>query len=413
MPAFEYTVSEDGQRREGVVEADNISEAADMLRQRGCVILSMEPTEQKTAGASGSGDSVWAMLTGIILIRGIHIEAMLRRLGALLHGGIPVVKAIEALREEAPARLAERMGGIAQRVRNGMPLSKSMKEETPFVGETTLGLMAVGEANGTLDEMLQEASRLMERSREIRSEILQAFSYPAVVTVGAIGVAIYMVHVVFPKVLKFIQSRNTNTQLPPISRALIAISEFMTTYGIYIFLAPIVLVVAFVLIRRTEKGGIAIDRAILQIPLIGKAARAANNAMWTRTLGTLLGSGVGISASFELLMRTVKNRHYKQQFRQVHRVVRRGQSVSSAVRQTDLDQLCPLVLPMISVGERTGQLDEALLQVARDSQDQLERRTNLLAKMVEPAIFVVVGGTVGFVYFAFFMAMMAATRSAT
>jgi type IV pilus assembly protein PilC len=169
---------------------------------------------------------------------------------------------------------------------------------------------------------------------------------------------------------------------------------------------------AFVLVRQSPQGGLAIDRAMLSVPLLGKALRSASNAMWTRILGTLIQSGIDVVSAIDLAERVLKNAHYRQQFRQMRQIVRRGRSLSEAVQSTDLKRLCPMAPALVSVGEQAGGVDQSLLQVAADCEAALDRRTKLLAKLVEPAVFVVVGGMVGFVYFGFFMAVLAATRSA-
>jgi len=412
MASFNYTASVAGDRREGVVQANSVKDAAAVLRGQGMVVLSLEEKHESRSARSVAGHGFLPASFAAMLIRKTDVETALGQLSALLAGGVPILTALNALAGQAPRALGRVLTAVAARVRGGTALSKSAREEAPFLGETTLGLIAAGEANGTVAEMLGEAGRLMARIREVKSQIVQAFSYPAIVTLGAIGVAAYMVRVVFPKVLKFIQSGRPNVELPPISRALIAVSEFMTAYGFYILLAPFALVLIFHLLRKTEQGGQAIDLALLHIPLLGKALRAASNAMWSRILGTLVQSGIDIVTTIDLAERTVNNAHYRAQFREVRKIVRRGRSLSEALRATDLARLCPMAPALVSVGEQAGGVDTALLQVAADSEAALDRRTKFLAKLVEPAVFVVVGGMVGFVYFGFFLAVLAATRSA-
>ncbi len=412
MPSFRYIASASGDRREGVLQAESTSEAAAALRRQGLVILALNETDRNAPSNVQSGDGFLPRSVARFLIPRVHVEIALNQLSTLLAGGVPIMTALKTVEGLVPGPLRRVLAAIARHVQGGEPLSKGMKAEAPFLGETTLGLVAAGEANGTVAEMLGQASRLMQRVREVRSRIVQAFSYPAIVTLGAIAVAAYMVQVVFPKVLKFIEGQRSSVELPAISRALIVVSRFMTDYGLYLLLAPIAVGVAFHLVRRTERGALAIDRGLLSVPLLGGALRAAGNAMWTRILGTLVRSGIDIVSAIDFVERAVKNRHYRRQFRQVRAMLRRGRSLSDAIRSTDLERLCPLAPALVSVGEQMGGVDEGLLRVATDSEARLERRTDLLARLVEPAVFVVVGGMVGFVYFGFFLAMLAATRSA-
>jgi type IV pilus assembly protein PilC len=411
MPRFRYIARGGAERREGVVEAASMPDAATSLRREGLMILSLHETDEAAGTDARALRAGGRRLLLPLLIRNIQVEVVLGQLSSLLAGGVPILAALKAVQGQASAVLGRVLGAVAGRVRGGSSLSRSMEAEAPFMDRTTLGLLTVGEANGTVAEMLGHAARLMRRVREVRSQILQAFSYPALVTVGAIGVATYMVWVVFPKVLKFIKGQRSNVDLPAVSRALINVSYFMTDYGLYVLLAPVGLAVAFGLLRRTDRAGAGIDRATLRAPLLGKALRAANNAMWTRTLGTLIRSGIDIVSSLDLVERTLGNRHYRRQLRTVRETVRRGRSLSDGLAATDLKRLCPLAEALVAVGERAGGVDDALLQAAEDSDARLDRRLKLLARMIEPAIFVIVGGMVGFVYFGFFMAMLAATKS--
>jgi type IV pilus assembly protein PilC len=177
-------------------------------------------------------------------------------------------------------------------------------------------------------------------------------------------------------------------------------------------LAPPVLIVAFILARRTPSLGVHIDHAILRLPLLGKAFRDHANTMWCRTLGALLRSGIDILAALELVGGIVGNQYYTVQFTKMREIVRQGGSLTRGLESTRLHALCPMSLTMVSVSEEAGGLDESLLHVARYSEEQLARRVALLGKLVEPAIFIIVGGMVGFIYFAFFMAMLAVTKSA-
>jgi type IV pilus assembly protein PilC len=412
MSSFRYIASVDGSRREGVIQSDSMHDAAAALRGQGMMVLSLQEAPEAAAEASASGHGFRPDFFGSLFIRKADVETMLGQLGSLISGGVPIVAALNALAGQMPKHLGKVLRAIAARVRGGCPLSKSAREEAAFLGETTLGLIEAGEANGTVSEMIQESTQLMARVREIKSQMVQAFSYPAIVTLGAIGVAAYMVRVVFPTVLKFIEGQRSDVRLPAVSRALIAVSEFMTEYGLYVLLAPWALLIAIQLVRRTEQGGKIIDRALLALPLVGKALRAASNAMWTRILGTLVRSGIDIVTAIDLAERTLKNTHYRSQFRKVRRIVRHGRSLSEAIRSTDLERLCPLAPVLISVGEQAGGVDDGLLQIAVHSEGILDQRTKLLAKLVEPAVFLVVGGMVGFVYFGFFLAVLAATRSA-
>ncbi len=269
MAYYRYKALSEGTRRQGLLQAASVSEAAQELRDQGMLILSLdETTPGDSRGLSTSGRSALDRVKSMLIRKG-DVETVLGQLSALLAAGVPVLTALNALADQAPRQLGTVLRAIAERVRGGSALSKSARAEAPFLGETTLGLVAAGEANGTVAEMLREAADLMGRVREVKSQIVQAFAYPALVSLGAIGVATYMVRVVFPKVLKFIQGQRGGVDLPAVSQALIGVSQFMVQYGAYALLAPAGLLVVYGLVRRPDRGSRALGPAFPGFSLSG------------------------------------------------------------------------------------------------------------------------------------------------
>jgi type II secretory pathway component PulF len=421
MAFFRYKIQSNGSTRSGTIEAGSLQEASGALRREGGIILQLRvdaadsprPAAAHTQPApAGGAASSWRKRAGRWLIMRSQVELTLRQLGSLLAAGVPILTAIRAVGEQAPPMLAQVYAEIGEKVRRGYPLRRCLEEEAPFVGKVTIGLIGVGEANGTLDAMLTYAADLMERSRKVRGQIVQAFTYPAIVMLVAFGIGYFMVAHVFPKIMGFIQKQGKNIPLPLPTRLLIQVNDFLSVYGLYILAAPVLIAVAYTLAYRVPAIGERIDYVKLRLPLLGKAFREHANAMWCRTLGSLLASGVDVLVALQLVQETVGNLHYRRQFAKVHEVVRQGGGIGRGLRESSLSRLCPIGATMVSVSEESGGVDTSLLKVADYSEEQLERRVGMLSKLVEPAIFVVVGGMVGFVYFAFFMAMLAVTRSA-
>lgn len=423
MTSYRYKIQQNGSARIGTLEAASLQEASAMLRREGGVVLQLR-AEKAVPGKAGAGTAPAAstgaggsatslrMLTHRVLVFRSQVELTLRQLGSLLNAGVPILTAIRAVGDQAPGLLSQVYAAIGEKVRRGYPLKRCLQEEAPFFGDVTIALIAVGEANGTLERMLTYSADLMEKARRIRSQIVQAFTYPAIVVLIAFGIGYFLVAHVFPKIMVFIQKQGKNVQLPLPTRLLIQVNDFLEIYGLYVLATPPLLIAAYFLARRVPAIGEQLDYLKLRLPLIGKAFREHANARWCQTLGSLLGSGVDVLVALQLVRETVGNLHYAAQFEKVREVVRQGGSLAKGLRESTLARLCPIGLTMVSVSEETGGLDVTLLKVADYSEEQLNRRVGILGKLVEPAIFVVVGGMVGFVYFAFFMAMLAVTRSA-
>jgi type II secretory pathway component PulF len=414
MATYQYTIQVEGRRRNGTLEADSEQAAAAILRSQGGLILALRTAETGRAvqvpGATPlkAAHRRWEAL----LIRKQGIEEMLRQLATLLRGGVPILTALTSMAEVATPLLSRALVRTGQAIREGQSFSRALSTHLPGINPVTVGLLSVGEANGTLDAMVLHAANLMERSRKTRERILQAFAYPVFVAVVAMGVGYYMVRHVFPVVMKFIAQGRRVAVLPLPTRIVIGMNDVLTAYGIYILLAPFALAGLVALLRRSPSTGEKIDALALRIPLLGGAFRFHANAMWSLTLGSMLSGGLDILAAVTLVEGTMSNERYAAQFRQIKTRLRDGVSLSRAIGESSLRSLCPMAHAMIAVSETGGSLDDSLLHVARFSEEQLERRTTLLGKLVEPAVFIVVGGFVGIVYFGFFMAILTATSAA-
>ncbi len=407
MPTFDYTILCNGARKTGQISADKADEAVQRLRSEGALILELRETV-----SNASAPFRVPKWFAACVVSSAELELSLRQLALIIGGDVPILLGIKTVGQQCSPVLRSAYEQIHNRVREGCALSVALREHAPFVGRVTLGLLQVGESNGTLDQMFAYASELMERARRLRSDLIQAFSYPAFVVVAGMGVAWFMATKVMPKILAFIQGRQGKAGgLPPITQALLEITTFAQNYGLYLLAAPILLSLIFLLARRQRASGEIVDAGLLRIPLLGGAFQAHANAMWCRTLGALLGSGVNIIPALELLENTQGNWFFAAQFRIMQTQVREGRSFIVAFEQTGLPKQCPMARAMISVSEQSGGLDSALGQVADFYEDELQRRVKLLSRLVEPVMYTIVGAMVGFVYFAFFMAMLAAQRS--
>ncbi|MDR2642142.1 MAG: type II secretion system F family protein [Planctomycetaceae bacterium] len=410
MPKFQYKINQTGSIKNGYITADSLHVASVELRRQGGVIISLrEVTSEETTNGITNNLS---KITEHLFIFSSQIELCLRQLSSLLRAGVPILDALLAVGGQASPQLRKIYLRLAEKVRRGYSMKRSLQEEASCFGDITIGLIGVGEANGTLDEMFRYAADLMERGRRVRSQIIQAFAYPAIVMLVAAGVSYFLVVHVLPKIITFISKQAKAIELPLPTKILLGANDFIWAYGIYVFSAPVIVIILFILMRRNAAMCERIDYFCLFIPLIGKAYREHSNTMLCRTLGALLKSGVGLLSALELVEGVMSNKHYAAQLHKIYNMVKQGDAVSKGIASTTLSKFCPMALAMVAVSERSGSLDESLLHVADYCEEQLTRRVAMLGKFIEPAIFVFIGGIVGFIYFAFFLAMLAATKSA-
>mgnify|MGYP000110392172 CR=1 FL=1 len=406
MPRFAYTTAEGGERRSGMIEAKDLAEAADILRRRSLTILRLEP-----AAATMSEPSTWTRCLAPLLTRQRRVEIALDQMAALLDAGVLAINALEGVAAQSPYFFGNALRGAVARIRRGTSLGDAFAAEVPWVGEIVLGLVRVGEANGRLSEMLRYASQWLERSRRVRNRIYEALAYPAIVVLLAGAVGFFLTTRVIPRILDFIAKNRGAAVLPASTQLLMDITAAVQSYGLYALIAMAAAAVGFSLAQRAELLGAWADYLLLRLPVVGPAMVAAATALWCRTLGILLGSGIHLLPGLDLVRANIPNRYLKRQFTKMREEIAQGAAIATALQKTALPRLSPIAAMMLEVGESAGAVDASLLKAAQYAEEDLMHRIEMLSRFIEPAIYIVVGIMVGFVYYAFFMATQAVTQS--
>ncbi len=369
--------------------------------------ISFETVEKK-GRERRSRNAVERILARVLVRRGA-IEQTFLQLVILLKGDVPVVSALETCAELSDSDLKLALVETAELVRGGRPLAKAFRTAMPWIGELFIGLVDVGEANGSLPQMFTYAAKIMRQRRTIRNQVIRAMTYPALVVVMGLGVGYYVSTVAIPKIVSVMGNPDA---LPPITKSLLTTSAFLQAHGAGLLLAPVLAVAGWALLRKIPKVGVVCDRLSLRVPIFGKVGRFAANALFNHTMSMLVASGISVVDALDLVRETLGNGWYRQQLAAVRQKVRRGRMFSEALRETALRSLSPLTPALVKVGENAGNMDEGLNYVGDYYGDALERRLDLLGKLVEPALIVLVGGMVAYVYIAFFMGMAAMSAAA-
>jgi type IV pilus assembly protein PilC len=410
MAIYRYEGLQGKKRVSGFLSKENRRDAASALRAERIRITRLieHHAEVKDAEETLSKRGRMEMLLQKWLVRAADAERALSQISSLLQAGVPILKALRLAARLSPPFVRRSLYCTANRLSGGGALHSVMAEEMPYLSRVTLNLITVGETNGTLQEMFAYAAKLMEHSRKVKADLLQAMSYPVLVIVAASGAIYFLMEKVIPKILKFLTARNV--PLPPLTRALIDVVDFLEIWGGWLVATPLIFAVFIAVGRRSIGFARAMDRALLWIPFFGKILASAANAMWSRTLGILMHSGINVVQALRLTADTLSNSYLRQQFGWMEELARQGHPLSVGAQVTAISTVCPLAESMLKIGENTGLIDQNLAQVARFYQEDLERRLTLLGKLIEPMMFVVVGGMVAFVYIGFFMGLMALSK---
>ena len=398
MATFQYSArNSQGEPQQGVASAGTAEALAGELRQRGLLVLRIEPVAApETASAFSLNPLSWLPPTSF------DIEIGLQQLAAMLHSGLTLLTALRTVAEQARRhRAAAIWQNVAESIERGATLSNALVTHPRHFPDYVVQLIRVGESSGELDRMLTSAAEHMEQSRNLRLMVVNALAYPLIVMLLAIGVSAFMVLNVIPKIERFLAGGGRS--LPPLTQHLLDVSHWLREYLPQIGMGLAVAVAGIAALRQWPPGRRVLDAICLRLPLMGNVLRTSGTAVFARGMGILLESGVGLLESLRTVEHLVRNRALGRRIETARLAVTRGESLAEGL--TGRWEFLPMLPRMVAVGETTGTLGHTLTEGARFHEGQLVAAIRRLSILIEPVMILVVGGIVGFVYIAFFVAL--------
>ena len=326
------------------------------------------------------------------------------QLATLSSAGIPIVRALSILERQAKAGpFKDVVGELVEDVSAGTPLSEAMAKQDRVFDNLYSAMVRAGEASGVLDAVLQRLATYRERLAEIRSKVLGAMIYPAVIVFVALVVVSAVIVFIIPKFRQIFDS--FDVELPPITQLLLNISDFATHYWYVVFGLPVVFMFLHGILMR--KGGMyryRMHKLLLKLPLIGNILSQSLIAGFSRTFGSLLQSGVPHLDALAIVRDTSGNEVMIESVESIRRTVREGEGIARPMEATGVFD--ELVCNMVDVGEQTGELDSMLVRVADAYEAQVDRKIDAMFKVLEPLILILIAVFVGFIVVALFMPLM-------
>ena len=317
-----------------------------------------------------------------------------KQLASFVRVGVPVTTAIETFGQQAPNKLLrDTYFSIAADIQRGVRLSDAFSAYPRVFPRIVADMVRSAEATGSLDTVLVQAAKHIEREASARSKVKAAMTYPAIIFSFAIVIAAGIVVFVLPKFRDLYASLNVKT--PGILNALLDFSAFLTDHWLPVLAVLLAIVVAAGVWLRTETGRYALDAFILKIPVINALVRAAMTERFCRTLGNMLSAGVPISQTYAVVIQNVGNRVYRRALQRVGPALAAGQGLYRPLQEAGI--FTPAVIQMFRVGEETGHLDSNLDEAAQMYEEEIDYRIKRLTAFLEPAMIVFVGVIVGFV----------------
>jgi general secretion pathway protein F len=387
MSAFEYSALDArGRSTRGLIEGDTPRQVRQQLRERGLTPLEIREVAEGKARSD----------TGFRLQRGgslstTELTLFTRQLATLVRSGLPLDEALSAVAQQTESKRVQRVTlGVRARVSEGNSLARALTDFPGAFPPLFRATVEAGESAGKLDHVLERLADYVEKRQAMRSKTLLAVFYPAILTFVAISVVVVLMTYVVPKVVGVFNS--IGQELPPLTRGLIALSDFLRHYGPYLLVLIVLGLFLFGRAMRNESFRRRVHRNTLRLPLIGRLVRGANTGRFMRTLGILFGSGVPILDALRIGAQVVSNLPMRDAVDAAARRVREGVALNRALADSKL--FPPITLHLIASGEASGKLDEMLDRAADNQERELETMTAALMGIFEPVLILVMGGVV-------------------
>jgi general secretion pathway protein F len=408
MPVFEFKgLSQEGKETRGLREADSPRALRMLLRKEGIFLTDLSHKGNNTKSSSAAAGMLQREIKfGKIFRSKISIgqlASLTRQLATLLAADVALVEALSALVEQTTEENIKRiLSDIKQRVNEGASLAKGLEAHKKDFGELYINMVRAGEHSGALDTVLLRLAEFSEGQARLKQKIIGTLIYPIImVLMGGVILTVLMTYVV-PKVAKLFA--DTQSTLPITTRVLLSTSDIFQNYWFILF--PLIAAIAFAASKwaKSKSGQPVWHRWQLKLPVVGNLVRMISVARFSRTLATLLKSGVPVLSALEIVQNVISNSVISDVIKDVRESIREGESISAPLKRSG--HFPPLVFHMVAVGERSGKLEEMLLSIAESYEQQSEVRIGALTSILEPIIILAMGSVVFFVAIAILQPML-------
>ncbi|NOQ93703.1 MAG: type II secretion system F family protein [Methylophaga sp.] len=400
MPVFAYTaLTASGSELSGKQTSTDITAAAQDLRERGLRVLELKKARGQGGFLGQANASDW--FASQRSVSASDLVFFFRQMAFMLRAGLPIMQALQLSQSQiSSARLKLTLRLMLKDIESGLAMSVAMKKHKDVFANMVINLIVAAENTGDLDAIMERLAVHLEKKAAIRAHMINAMIYPAVVFIAAIGVGLFMTLKIIPQFADFLLAQGKT--LPNSTQSLIDFSNYVQTHGLLIVGVSVAVIVTILLIYQTKPGRYGIDSLLLRVPIFGSMITTGAMAQMTWALSTLLSSGVTVFNALKITSDLLNNRVFSDKLMNGSEQIMNGKDMSSSIAHP---QMPVLVLQMITVGEQTGSLDHVLKELGSYYEQLLEVAIKRLSAMIEPAMILLIGGMVGFVYYAFFQAL--------
>ena len=335
-------------------------------------------------------------------IKKVHLSRFTRQFATMIGAGLPMVQCLDILAQQSEAmEMRNVIAKVKESVQAGSTLADALSKHKKAFDDLYVSMVDAGEIGGALDQILLRLATYREKADALTRKVKGALVYPGVIVTVATGVVFVMLTYIVPVFAKMFEG--LGAELPGPTQMVLKISGFLRGNILTLFFLLVALVVAYRFYSRTDSGRLNIDKLKLKAPLIGNLLRKSAISRFTRTLGTLLSSGVSILDALEITAKTAGNRVIQNAIRKSVLSIAEGETITQPLKESGV--FPPMVTQMISVGEKTGGLDEMLQKIADFYDEEVDAAVSALTSIIEPVIVVAMGLVIGCIMIAMYLPM--------
>jgi type IV pilus assembly protein PilC len=420
MPRFNYIALDSrGHESTGSVEAGTTNEAVGELRRAGYfpthvleerTVAAAQPKAARQEKAKASCSKRKAGSMSIVLFRRKTVKPRVlmiftRQLATLIDAGLPLLRGLNVLaKQERDSVLKNTINQLADSIQGGSTFSEALAQYPRIFNHLYVNMAKAGELGGVLEVVLTRLAEFQEKAQKIKNKVVAAMVYPLIVLVLAVGVMTFLLVFIVPRFEAIFHDMLGDKPLPAITIFVISVSSFVENHWAILVGGFAAVVIGYKVIARTRGGRNVLDRIKLRVPLFGDLIRKTAISRFSRTLGTLVTSGVPILQALTITRETAGNSVIARAISQVHDSVKEGESIKLPLETSGA--FPPMVISMIDVGEETGQLPEMLLKIAEVYDDEVDNSVAALTSLLEPIMIVFLALVVGTIVIALFMPLI-------
>lgn len=422
MPTFTYTAMDaKGAEKKGTIDADSQSTAINKLRETGLFPTNVVDTDAKSAKGKKDGRAEGAIrrpgapkpkggfnlsaLWGGGGVKAKQLCVFTRQLATLVDAGLPLLRGLSVLqRQERNPVLKNVLGELATSVESGSTFSEALFQHPKIFSKLYINMVKAGEVGGVLEVVLNRLSQFMEKAEKIKGKVKAAMFYPIAVLVIAVGILTFLMVKIVPQFELIFKEMLAGTELPGFTQFVLGISRAVKDHIIILMGAGAAIAIAGNAFGRTKMGGRIIDRFLLHAPLVGDLVRKTTIARFTRTLGTLVSSGVPILQALTIVKDTSGNVVIADAVGKIHDSVKEGESIVQPLEASGV--FPPMVVSMVDVGETTGALPDMLMKIADNYEEEVDNSVSAMVSLLEPIMIVFLAVVVGSIVIALFLPLI-------